>query len=195
MYRQKILVLTSGAILLLTAGCAHKTLHAAAIPNTPVDNSYMDLTAGGSLRITVPILTSGGYQVATNTVHEHGNSIVMSAANLAGYAVSYYSIEGRSKGKVQVRFRAAEITRNGTTVQQTSAPRLPFLLPSASEYIRLIYLVRKSPADHNMAIAASKNLDALNAFTNRLKRQPDVCKPDAVVSCFWVPAGVAVRPE
>lgn len=194
MYKQKITALISAAVLLLTAGCVHKTVHAAAA-NPPIDNAYMDLTAGGRLRITVPILASGGYQVATDAAQEHGNSIMMSAANRFGYAVSYYSIEGHSKGKVRIRFKSAEITRNGTTVQQTSAPRLPFPLPSAAEYIRLIYLVRKSPADHNMAIAASKNLEALNAFTNLMKSKPEVCKSDAVVSCSWVPAGVAVRPE
>ncbi len=56
-------------------------------------------------------------------------------------------------------------------------------------------LVRNSQADHNIAIAASKDLPALKAFVERLKANPDICEQDTTVFCTWVPAGVAVRPE
>ena len=36
-------------------------------------------------------------------------------------------------------------------------------------HIRLIYLVRSSQADHNMAIASASELAALDAFTTGLK--------------------------
>lgn len=195
MRKTTILILTSVALLALTSACVHRTVHAAAAANSPVDNSYMELVAGGRLRITVPVLKSGGYRIATGSAPLNGNTFTLSAADLAGYEVSYYSIEGRGHGKVRLKFTSAEITKNGKTVQETGAPALPFPLPSKTEYIRLVYLVRKSPADHNMAIAASKNLAALNMFTNRLKENPPVCKSDGVVFCSWVPAGVAVRPE
>jgi hypothetical protein len=155
----------------------------------------MDLAAGGRLRILVPILNSGGYRVQTDSSNPSEHTIVLSAKNLAGYEVSYYSIERHPHGQVQLKFQSAEMTKDGNTIQEGRAPRLPFPLPSKAEHIRLIYLIRNSQADHNMAIATSKNLDALNSFTNQLKRNPDVCAPAGAVFCSWVPAGIAVRPE
>ncbi len=121
--------------------------------------------------------------------------MVLSAANLIGYEVSYYTVAGRNAGRVRLKFRSAEITKDAKTMQETNAPPLPFALPAKAERVRLIYLVRSSQADHNMAIAASKDLAELNAFTDRVKMNPAVCERDATVFCTWVPAGIAVRPE
>jgi len=159
------------------------------------NNAFMDLAPGGFLRILVPVLTSQGSRVETSSPKAEGNTVVLSAANLAGYEVSYYSITGRANGKVRLKFVSAEITKEGKTEQEARAPSLPFSLPSKAQHIRLIYLVRNSQSDHNMAITASKALDELNDFTNRLKGDPDLCKTDGEVFCSWVPAGVAVRPE
>lgn len=195
MGKKTIGILVSAVLLCSNYGCAHKNVHPGVSTTSPIDNSYMDLIAGGRLRILVPVLKSGGYRIATGSAQPNGNTMVFSAANLTGYEVSYYEIEGRRHGNVRLRFTSAEITKNGKTVHETSAPALAFPLPSIPEHIRLVYLVRNSPADHNMAIVASKNLDALNVFTSRLEKNPAVCKSDAVVFCCWVPAGIAVRPE
>ncbi|MGI9072716.1 MAG: hypothetical protein ACR2JB_15725 [Bryobacteraceae bacterium] len=90
---------------------------------------------------------------------------------------------------------SAEITKDGKTVPEANPPRLPFALPEGTEHIRLVYLVRVSQADHNMAIVASKRLATLNIFTAQLKRNPGVCKRDDETFCSWVPAGIAVRQE
>jgi hypothetical protein len=155
----------------------------------------MDLVPGRRLRILVPVLDSNGYRVASDSEQNDGKTIVLSAANLAGYEVSYYSIDAGNNGKVRLKFTSAEITKDGKTIQETVAPTLPFPLPLKAQHIRLIYLIRNSQSDHNMAIAASKNLEALNVFTNQLKGNPDVCGRDGEVFCSWVPAGIAVRPE
>lgn len=178
-------------------------MHApATINSAPANNnSYMDLTPGERLRITVPVLNSapglnpGGYRIATDSHETNDKTIMLSAPNLAGYEVSYYAIERHANGKVRLRFTSAEMTRNGTTTPEAVAPALPFPLPPKTQHVRLIYLVRSSQSDHNMAITASKNLDALNVFTSRLKGDPDFCKADSEVFCSWVPAGIAVRPE
>ena len=184
-------------VLLLSPGCAPKA--AIRTPTTatksPADNSYMDLTPGWRLRILVPVLNSGGSQVALGSARTNGNTIVLSAANLLGYELSYYSVEGKGDGRVRLRFTTAEKTIDGKTVPEPNAPKLPFPLPAKSEYIRLIYLVRKSQSDHNMAITASKNLNALNVFTEKLKDNSDICKRNGEISCIWVPSGIAVRPE
>jgi hypothetical protein len=188
--------LAAGAMLFAAVGCLPKTSRAPSVATSPPnDNSYMDLPAGANLRVLVPILTSGRYQVATDSVDQGHGAIVVSAANLVGYEVSYYSVEGRSGGKTRLKFKSAEITKDAKTIQEAKAPPLPFPLPAKAQHIRLIYLVRNSEADHNMAIAASKDLAELNAFTDRVKANPDVCERGAAVFCTWVPAGIAVRPE
>lgn len=184
------------AILLLSsiAGCAHKTVHAPALAaNAPSDNSYMDLKPGERLRILIPLLKSGANQVVVDSEHQEGQTIVLSAANLIGYEMAYYSIEGKNDGKVRLQFAAAEITKDGKTVPEPNSPKLPFALPTTAQHIRLVYLVRQSQSDHNMAIAAAKNLYALNAFTEKLKSDPNICQEQSEIFCTWVPAGIAVR--
>ncbi|HTU48069.1 MAG TPA: hypothetical protein VMF91_23620 [Bryobacteraceae bacterium] len=156
-------------ILVSVTGCIHKPAVPIAVAGASTENSYMDLAAGGRLRIVVPIAT--------------------------GYEISHYLIEPRHAGQVRLRFVSAAITRNGVTAEDTGAPALPFALPRTGQHIRLIYLVRKSSADHKMAIAASKNLPALNAFTGRFQADPNICDRDPALFCSWVPAGVAIRPE
>ncbi len=158
-------------LLAATAGCSRKSVRvptAAAVSKN--DNSYMDLEAGGMLRIVVP------------------------AADSRGYDISNYDITAARDG-VRLRFASAERTRNGKAIPEPNAPPLPFQLPRRPAHIRLIYLVRVSEADHNMAIVAAKRLDVLNAFTKRLKESPTVCEANGAIFCAWVPARVAVRPE
>ncbi len=155
----------------------------------------MDLTPGERLRILVPVLKTGTSQIAAASEHREGQTIVLSAANLAGYEVFRYAIEGKGNGKVQLRFVSAEKTIDGTTTPERSAPKLPFSLPAKAQHIRLIYLVRRSQSDHNMAITAAKNLEALNVFTEKLKTDPAICKQESGVFCAWVPSGMAVRTE
>lgn len=195
MLMQNTAVAMSAAIVFWALSCTRNTVHPNVATVSLPDNSYMDLVAGGRLRITVPVLNSGGYQPGTHSPQENGNTITLSASGLTGYEVSYYSIEGHSHGRVRLRFTSAEITRSGTKTEETIAPALPFPLPRTAEHIRLIYLVRKSAADHNMAIVASQHRAALEVFTDRVKDSPDICKGDGVVFCSWVPSGIAVRPE
>jgi hypothetical protein len=102
---------------------------------------------------------------------------------------------GGSNRRVLLEFVSAAETKDGKSTPLSNAPRLPFELPRRSQYVRLVYLVRVSRADHDMAIVASKHLDRLNAFTTRLIENPESCKPTVAISCSWVPAGIAVRVE
>jgi hypothetical protein len=181
--------------LVAWAGCS-RNVHVPASASIPAaDNSYVDLESGWRLSIVVPLVKSGGTRPTLSPQQNAGNTISLSAGDLTGYEISQYAITGRSNGAVRLKFTSAEITKDGKTVLDPTPPALPFTLPRGSEHIRLIYLVRASQADHNMAVAASKRLDALNVFTKQLNKNPDVCKTSDEVSCAWVPAGVAVRPE
>jgi hypothetical protein len=179
------------------AGCSrHHVQVPAGGPASPAaNNSYMDLEAGWRLRIVVPVTASGGERVETGARESQGNTIVLSAPNLIGYEVSYYTIEGHRKGKVRLKFASAEMTKSGKTVAEPEPPRLSFSLPNGTKFVRLVYLVRASRADHNMAIAAAKSKAALTALTAELRENPSACESRGDVFCAWVPAGVAVRPE
>jgi hypothetical protein len=102
----------------------------------------------------------------------------------------------KSGNGVQLQFRSAEIVKDGKKSRQT-APRLRlFELASSVPYVRLIYLVRASQADHNMALVAAEDSDSLVTATRLLQTNPgDGCKDGPHGSCSWIPAGIAVRPE
>lgn len=193
--RISLLLLCVGIMTALT-GCSRRTVR---VPNTPneraADNSYLDLKPGGTLCILVPLLKSKGSVPSVVSASREEKIISVAAPDFVGYEVSYYSIKGSSNGIVQLKFKSAEVSRNRRTVQELNPPALPFKLPQRPAHIRLVYLIRASQADHNMAILASKQLPALNAFTKQLKQSPTVCGQDEKVFCTWVPAGVAVRPE
>ena len=143
----------------------------------------------------MPLLKSGGFRVSGTAQQTDANTISLYSRESIGYETSYYAVTGKKNGGVRLEFTSAEITRNGKMLPEQNWPALPFQLPRRAEHIRLIYLVRVSQADHNMAIVASKRLEALNIFTNRLKGSPNICNVNAEIFCSWVPAGIAVRPE
>jgi hypothetical protein len=182
--------------LLATWGCSRQRVSVpVAGATSPADNSYMDLEPGSQLRIVMPVLKSPGTRIETAPQQSQGNMVVLSAPNLIGYEVSYYAVEGDRNGKVRLRFTSAEMTKAGKTSPEPTAPTLPFSLPSGKNFVRLIYLVRVSQSDHNMAITASKSKVALSAFTEELKQNPSACESNRQVFCSWVPAAIAVRPE
>jgi hypothetical protein len=182
--------------LLMCLGCARQNVHVPNARDIPVsDNSYTDLEGGSRLSILVPLTKSGGTRPTLSAQQHDGSAITLSAADLTGYELAYYSITGKRNGPVRLKFTSAEITKDGKTAREPNPPILPFQLPRGNERIRLIYLVRASQADHNMAIVASKHLNALNTFTKQLKNDPGICARHDDVFCSWVPAGVAVKQE
>jgi hypothetical protein len=158
------------------------------------DNSYEDLKTGSTLKIVMPLLKSGGFHASLHAQQTNSNTITLTADDLLGYITSKYAITGKN-GMLRLKFLLAQQTKDGQTLPLAAPPVLPFDLPRTPQHIRLIYLVRSSQADHNMAIAASKSLDTLDAFTRRLLRDPASCKAAHDTFCSWVPSGIAVRPE
>lgn len=183
-------------MLAAPAGCVRRKVHVSQAGSiVATDNSYTDLERESRLSILVPLVRSGGTGPTLRPQRSDGSHITLSAADLTGYEIAYYAITGGENGAVRVKFTSAEITKDGKTVLEANPPTLPFALPGGTKHIRLVYLVRASQADHNMAIVASKRLETLNIFTAQLKTDPGVCKRENDVFCSWVPAGVAVRQE
>jgi hypothetical protein len=179
---------------MIAVGCSREQVRVPARSAVPRNDSYFDLKAGSSVRVVVPLLKSGAFRSELVPQKTEGNTISLSAEDLIGYTTSHYAVIGKAN-EVRLKFVSAEETREGKTTAMPGAPELPFELPRQTEHVRLVYLVRVSQADHNMAIVAAKQVIDLNAFTERLKENPSICHSSAHIFCSWVPAGVAVRAE
>lgn len=190
------LILTCITALVATAGCSRKEISVSTPPGAlKRDNSFVDLEPGWTVRIVMPLLKSGTVSPGLVEQKSTGNTISLSAENLIGYTTAHYAVAGKKGAGVRLAFMSAEETRNAETLPMSRPPTLPFALPNKTEHVRLIYLVRASQADHNMAIAGAKRIEALNAFTSRLIEDPTACQVSSAIFCSWVPAGIAVRPE
>ena len=191
----KLVPFVLAAPLLFTNGCAHRATTARPNSDQLRNDSFLDLTPGGQLRIVMPVLKPGTSPVVTGQQRQEGSTIVLSASNLLGYSSSYYAVEGRGSGTVRLRFNSAEVTREGITRSQATPPDLPFALPQKAGHLRLIYLLRSSQADHNMAIVAVRKRELLQSFTEQVQADPSRCTSTKHIFCSWVPTGIAVRPE
>jgi hypothetical protein len=166
-------------------------------PNGSPNSDYIDIRAGWRLTTVTPILKSAGYVLKSLDRQNSGNTITLSAdADFVGYEVAHYAVQGHRGGRVRVKFSSAEITRDGKTLPQ-SQPIVPlFQLARRINFLRLIYLIRISQADHNMAVVVASRREALDALTRQVQADPiDGCKVSRDASCSWIPEGIAVRPE
>ena len=189
------LILYAGVLTLLT-GCALRTAHVATAASS-ANNDYLDIQAGWRLTAVTPILKSGGYVLKTLDKPTSRDGFTLSAGtDFVGYEVAHYEVKGQREGRVRVKFDSAEVTREGKTQPQPQSIAPLFQLARGPIYLRLIYLIRISQADHNMAVVAARQIDALDALTRQIQTNPvDGCKVDRRASCAWISDGIAVRAE
>ncbi|HEX5430560.1 MAG TPA: hypothetical protein VFW83_01235 [Bryobacteraceae bacterium] len=188
------------AVLSALAGCAVRTARAPAVPDLGkprADRAFIDLQAGWRVRVITPILKSGGFVVRTPPKQLEGNTLVIdNGGDFIGYETSYYAVTGRRGGGVRVRFRSAEVTRQGKKVKATKPIAQLFRLPRDARYVRLVFLTRASNADHDMAIVAANRVEAIERATKQLQANPkNGCIDEKDFVCSWIPQGIAVRPE
>jgi hypothetical protein len=188
-----------GITLMFLSSCSSRISHRAQLPGPSVAaaNDYIDIEADWRLTVVTPITKSGGYVLKSLEQQTSGNSITLSAgADFVGYEVAHYLVKGQRKGRVRIEFSSAQVTKEGTTESQLR-PIVPlFQLGYHATYVRLIYLVRVSQADHNMAVVSARQLDALDSLTRLVQANPAVgCTVTPNAACSWIPEGIAVRPE
>ena len=176
------------ASLLLTS-CARPRLSIVATPS----NEYIDLRPGQRLRAVTPILRSGGYQLRPSNPTPPGATFtVQTDGEFLGYEQAFYDV---APG-LRISFSSAETIIDGISRPQP-VPLVPlFPLPGrGTQQVRLLYLVRSSAADHNMAILAAPDLSGLQSLTAAVHANPSTaCVSSKRVYCAWVPAGIALRP-
>jgi hypothetical protein len=167
-------------------------------PSADLNAGYLDLQAGWRVRVVTPILKSGKYQIeplqATGT-NSTGTVELNVGDDFVGYETSFYEVLPANSGGVRVMFQSAEAVRNGKRFRVSDPVSKVFGFPESIDYIRLFLMVRGSRADHDMAIVAAKDRSALEQVTKTLQANPDSCRRLSVSICFWVPQGIAVRPE
>lgn len=154
-------------------------------------------SAGLARACVVPILKSGGYVLRELAAQTDGKTVTVdTGGDFLGYEIAYYTVQGRRGGGVRIEFASAEGTRSGVTASETKSIAPLFQLPRGVRYVRLIYLIRVSQVDHDMAVAAARDIGSLNALTLRVQAKPgEACRDGRDEWCSWVPQGIAVRPE
>ncbi len=181
------------AVASILAGCSTHKAPVVAAAIQPIGPSYIDLQPGWRLRVVTPLLKSGGYRLKLGAQAADGNTVALSVGNdFLGYEVAYYAVKARTG----VAFVSAETNRDGQTTRQPEPVAHLFQLPRGVRHVRLIYLVRASQADHDMAIAAAKDMRDLEALTRRVEMDPaGACREGQGAFCAWIPAGIAVVPQ
>jgi hypothetical protein len=183
-----------GICLVALSGCGKRSVPTPALPAAAaIPNDYVDLEAGWRLRALIPLLKSGGFRP---TMTEQQTVISLNIrGDFIGYETAYYMITPQRQAGVWIQFQSAVVTKDGNTVPEQQAPPSLSMPPRKMKYARLIYLVRVSQTDHDMALIASRRKEILNASTRRVQSDPVACRSDDTVFCTWIPAGIAVRPE
>ena len=186
-----------GAVLaLVSLGCAvHKLMPPAAVI---ASHSYIEFQPGWRLQVVVPILKSGGYNVKLQEMKSENGTIQLKAPDdFLGYEIDHYVVESRKDGGVSVAFRTAEIHMNDGKTSNRSEPRLRlFKLPEEIQYVRLAFLSRVTPSEHDAVILAASTREHLEALTARVEENPSqACTESADEICSWVPVGVSVQPQ
>jgi hypothetical protein len=192
--------------LILVASCSHRSSQPSLPARSSEPSSYIDLEPGWRISVITPLTRSGVFTPQrrnSGEVKDSDGGLTMTLqadSDLIGYERSYYQVEAlrrrNHRGGIRVKFAEAQNVIDGK-LTPSSKPRVPlFVLPDKTRYVRLLYLVRSSDSDHNMAVLAASTPEHLQALTGKVQHSPlQACTLDQTHICVWVPAGIAVRPE
>jgi hypothetical protein len=188
--------LALACFLVFLAGCANKAhppVAATPAVKWPVKSpDFVDVLPNWQVREITPIFTSGGF-VAKGTEIREGNTITISDTDFEGYETTMYSLQPRPEGGVDAKLESVETNKAGQIMKEIKPRVLLFQFPRRVRYIRLLYLLRVSTADHNMAILGSNDVDQLNELTKQVQADPTGgCKDLRRAYCRWLPQGIAV---
>lgn len=172
--------------------------------------SWIDLEPDWRIRVVTPIQKSGSYIVKFSpgegsppkpavTVREHSDRkldiTVTASRDLLGYEMSFYTVSAHHHGGVVIAFQSATATVDGVSSTRSQSIQPLFQLPSWARSVRLLHLLRGSPADHDAAILAGRDTRELDRLTALVQADSSACRRYRNSTCQWIPAGIAARPE
>lgn len=175
-------------------GCAarpSRPLEPGPPPAQPVNPDFVELRPGDRVVVVIPILRSGGY-ILPSLRTQAGGGRIEAGPDFLGYEQDFYTVKGAGNG-VRVRFSHGVVWRNGKE-QTVHAPRVTLFEHMENSRVRLVFLLRVSEDDHDMAIVSSTDLPSLNEITRQVTARAE-CLSSGVGNCTWVPKGIAVRRE
>jgi len=162
------------------------------------DRSYVDLQPGWRIKVVAPILSSGGFKVRTEEVHNSDGTVSLrTEKGFQGYETDYYHVSSPEDGRPTVTFDTAEFV--GTNGKKARKPKPVFPLFEFTgniKYVRLLFLTRVAENEHDGAVLASSSLADLDTLTSLVESNPSTnCKAQPDGLCSWIPEGIAVQPE
>jgi hypothetical protein len=192
-----VAILLSISMLLLIA-CIHRNGSRTApeqLRSAAAETGYIDLQPGWKVQVVFPRLRSGGYVLPSIQQQATvGNTVELRAEpDFLGYEKDFYRID-RLNDRIIVHFTHGEVHDKSKKKTREAPGLMLFQLTEGSRYLRLVYLVRVSEADHDMAIISADNVGTLEQLTQGVI-QHAVCEPGDQGTCRWVPRGVAVKWE
>lgn len=186
------------ASLVLLSACVRHSRPIAAPPLKPIDRSaYVDLIPGCRLRVVTPLFAPGTQERAlAELLSKTGSATTLKAPpGFIGYETAYYLLKPSSDRGARIAFQYATVSKSGTVTRENRPRRQLFRGSWNTRFFRLVFLIRKSKSNHNMALLGTHRKDTLNTWTAAILADPDACRNVKGRSCLWIPAGVAVRPE
>ena len=183
------------ASLLSFVSCAKRTVSVKTPAPPDLAENFIDLAPGWRVRVITPITRSGATRVAVKAESAEGNTITLRTDNdFLGYETAYYNVSPRGRG-VGIRFASAERMVDGKS-SVSDRPLVPlFTMPGRIRHVRLLYLIRQSSSDHDMAVLGANSLPHLEELTNAVRADPAACVETRDRYCSWPPAGIAIRAE
>jgi hypothetical protein len=172
-----------------------------------VARGFIDLQPGWRVKVFTPILNSGGYLPAFVEQQQPGSNVRLAVpTEVVGYETSRYVVERRENQSpqdhegtgqaVKVELNSVLLTKDGKTARQRQPALALFDLPDTARFVRLLYLVRVSGADHDMAIVAAATPGVLEELTTAIESNPgENCAISGLGYCKWVPKGIGVKIE
>jgi hypothetical protein len=193
----RLVPVVSMVFLASCANKAHAPVAAAPVVKWPVKSpDFVDLLPDWKVREVTPIFASGGFVAKKGTAKEEGDithlTITISGSDFQGYETAMYSLQPKPGGGVDAKLESVETNKSGQITKELKPRVLLFQFPRRVRYIRLLYLLRVSTADHNMAILGSNDVDQLNDLTKQVQADPAGCKDLRRAYCRWLPQGIAV---
>jgi hypothetical protein len=187
------------AILLVVAGtgCAVRRGPSPDVFHDAAERGFIDLQPGWRIRVVIPILKSGGYlPTITEQKQEDGSVRLSTSADLVGYETAYYRVRQRKDQGVKIELASVSLTEDGKETKRDE-PVLQLFDPSDSiRFVRLLYLLRISEADHDTAILGANTPALLDELTAKIQADSTVhCVVSDRSYCMWAPKGVGVRVE
>ena len=199
--------LTALLLALALMGCAVRRGPSRDALNAAVARGFIDLQPGWRIKAFTPILKSGGYLPAFVEGQQPGPNVRLAVpADVVGYETSYYSVKRRedqslqnheaTEQAVKVELASVLLTEDGKTSRRPQPALALFDLPDTTRLVRLLYLVRVSGADHDMAIVGAATPGALEELTTAIESNPaENCAINGLGYCKSVPKGIGVQIE